>query len=325
MVRAGMMPLITLPDDARAEIEAVFQGIVQRHGGKPRIESLQRSLEVQDLILHNAADLLRAFGCSGFTVWGERAGSAGVVTGRNFDYHPGGPKSVKSQLILVREPKGRRKVATLTFPAYIGAFTGLNQDGVCTFMHDGGGPDSHRRVGSFTPLALVLKDILESNGADAALRGAEASLKAVGNYPFSYLVRTVTPNVADSSTPPVRVFRIDASGLTENPVNTLSCITTNHYLLSEQQAAANAGNDSRQRYAILDAHVAVRLDAERAWNALAAVAANRPENLTLQTLVVFPVERRLDLALAEWTDKPIPAANIPPTSVTFRGLFGADE
>jgi hypothetical protein len=55
------------------------------------------------------------------------------------------------------------------------------------------------------------------------------------------------------------------------------------------------------------------------------VAAARPENLTLQTLVVFPLDRRLNMSLAQWIDKPISAPNIPPTSISFQELFGGGE
>ena len=73
-----------------------------------------RPLHSEDLIHDNAGALFRAFACSGFTVWGEKAGKAGLITGRNFDYFVPGPLSLKEQMILVRHAAGMSKVATVT-------------------------------------------------------------------------------------------------------------------------------------------------------------------------------------------------------------------
>jgi len=320
--QSAMLPLVHMPEDAQAEIEGLYKGMVARHGGPPKIASLGRALVVEDLILHNAGDLIRAFACSGFTVWGERAGGAGVLTARNFDFAVPGPESLKTQFILVREPKGKRKVATVTFPAYIGAYTGINDDGVCVFMHDGTGPRSPRRVGTYTPAALVLKDTLERYGAGEALGGVEEALKGIVPYPFSYLIHTVTTGVSGTSSPPVRVFRVDSSGLSENMTGDFGCLLTNHYLMEDGEPAANTSDDSRRRYEILKFQVTSAVTPEQAWKALGAVAASKPRAATLHSLVVLPQQRRMEISLASWGNAVIPATGIPPTSISFQKLFG---
>lgn len=128
------MNFVELPDRTRQELEGMLAGIKAAKGKLPTIKSLGRPIGMNDLVFHNAGDLVRAYGCSGFTVWGEAAGDDGVITTRNFDYPPTSPKALAEQYLLVRQPAGRKQVLSVTWPGYIGAFTGVNEDGVCGFM-----------------------------------------------------------------------------------------------------------------------------------------------------------------------------------------------
>jgi len=321
---AAARGIVELPLPAREEIDGIFAGIEAAHGGVPTVAGLNRPLRLEDLILHNAGDMLRAFGCSGFTVWGERAGEAGVITGRNFDF-PITREGLATQFVLVRHPTGRRRVATVTFPGYIGAFTGVNDAGVCAFMHDGTGDRLSRPAGRQTPVALVLKEMLEqASGAEAHTRTA-ALLTEIVPYPFSYLIRVVTPRRSDGNEPPERVFRVDAGGLSENPIGRFACITTNHYLDSALAAPADADPWSLTRYEELSRRAGSILSAGEAWSALDAVASANQRFPTLHALVVFPERGRLELAFAGWEDGVVPATRRPPVTIEFRDLFDRRE
>jgi len=324
-VCAAVNDLVELPKAASEEIEGLFEGIKAANGGVPRVAAFNRELKIEDLIVHNAGDLLRAFGCSGFTVWGERAGDAGVITTRNFDY-PIDQAGLASQFILVRRPAGRKPVATVTFPAYIGAFTGINEDGVCAFMHDGTGNRIHPPSGRYTPAALVLAEMLESTTGLEAHGRARTMLEKVTPYPFSYLIRIVTPRVQGRVTVPATVFRIDADGLSENPVGESGCITTNHYLSGDRTPSERANEWSLTRYKQLEDTTSGGVTGHAAWQALDAVSSDDPGHPTLHALVVYPERRRLDLAFASWDGgAAVPATRHSPTTIDFTELFALDQ
>ena len=74
-------------------------------------------------------------------------------------------------------------------------------------------------------MLLTITDFLESAQPANARARAEAAFKGVGPYPFSYMIRVVTPRAAGGIGDPVRVFRVDASGLSENQVGASACMT----------------------------------------------------------------------------------------------------
>lgn len=334
-LRRRLRGIIRVPPTTRAELEGMLEGIALRHGGQaPTVPGLGRPLTIDDLVLHNGADLLRAFGCSGFTVWGPRAGDAGVITARTFDFPVTSRAMLRRQMLIVRRPTGAHQVATVTMPGYIGAFTGINDAGVCTFMHDGTG--SRRRTASgppWTPVSLVLKDVLEATTATTAHAAAERALGAAAPYPFSYLIRVVGPRIPGRDAPPIRVFRIDGDGVSENPIGTAACITTNHYLTAAFRPARGADDWSLERYDRLSRRIRGDVTSRAAWDALSAVASSSRGAPTLHAVVVYPERRTLDLALARWDGPAGPAPDrdgavipateaAPPVEITFAQLFG---
>jgi len=208
----------------------------------------------------------------------------------------------------------------VTWPSYIGAFTGINEDGVCAFMHDGTGgliptPDRKR-----APLPLVLADTLEQTTPNTAARDMLAALKRLRTYPFSYMVRIATPQVDGQI--PGYVFRIDRKGVGKNPPNHSSCITTNHYLTRKGKPVSEAYEGSLTRYKILEDHLSSTMTREASWAAQDAVASGSQAFPTLHTLIVYPESRMLDLGFAEWKNgKVIPATKSEPTTIKFDDLF----
>lgn len=309
---------INIPPDDRAEIAAILDGVKAAKGELPLHRVANRPISVDDLLLANAFDAIRSFGCSGFTVWGHSAGEAGLITARNFDFSLIS-SSATTPRILVRSPSGKRSVATIAPPGYIGAFTGVNEDGVCAFMHDGDGPQLQTPSGKYTPLALALKNLLESAAPDQALSVAEKNLRAIAPYPFSYMARIVAPRQKDQSSPPARVFRVDAKGFGENSANGSMCLTTNHYLPALDGVT---GSGSAARYDRLARLTQSPMTPETTWQALLAVAAADPRNTaTLHSIVVYPEQRRLEVAFATTTGAFTPAPMNKPVRVTFEELF----
>ncbi len=315
---------IKYSSQTREELEGMFRGIVESAGGTPRLALHGRELQLEDLMIANAGDMLRAFGCSGFVVWGEAAGDDGVIAARNFDYLSI-PSYVNAQMILVRKPAGAKAVATIAWPGYLGAVTAINEDGVCVFLHDGDGSKLQKPNGQQEPLALALKDALESSAANQAVVKIQRKLQAVAPYPFSYMVRVVTPRLKGSSSKPARVFRIDASGLGENPIGASSCITTNHYLKTVRSAVGQASEWSLERFAKLQTSVESKVTRKGAWEALGDVAVGNDKWGTLHSLVVYPERRELDLAFGKLEEKVIPATASEPYAIRFDELFGSEK
>lgn len=309
---------IHVPADDRAEITAILEGIKAAKRELPHHRLANRPIQVEDLLLVNAFDAIRSFGCSGFTVWGELAGEAGLITARNFDFNMVSSNAT-AQRILIRSPQGKKSVATIAPPGYIGAFTGWNEDGVCAFMHDGDGPQMQTPLGRYTPLALTLKSLLESAPVDQALSAAEKQLRDSAPYPFSYMARIIAPRQKSQGAPPARVFRIDARGFGENAANGRLCLTTNHYLPSLDGVT---GAGSAARYDRLARLTGAPMTPESTWQALMAVAAADPRDVaTLHSVVIYPEQRRLEVAFATNTGAFVPAPMNKPVRLTFAELF----
>ncbi len=318
----ALRPVINMPPGAMDELKGLHAGLADALGEAPTIRSMGRPLTLDDLVIRNAADMLRAFGCSGFTVWGERAGTEGVITARNFDFGIEGPHTLAQQCLIVRHPTGGRAFASVAFPGYIGVFTGLSDAGVCAFMHDGTGERISTPKSPSTPIALVLRELLAAASATDAHAHAERLLSAAAPTPFSYMVRIVTPRSSDKAASPEQIFRLDGGGISRNPTGALTCITTNHYLQEDLSPVPQAGDWSTTRYERLAARLARPLDGKAAWAALKSVTLNNGrDSATLQAVVVYPESRRLDLALAAWNGKLIPATERAPTTITFEDLF----
>jgi len=311
---------VELPDRTRQELEGIIAGIQAAKGELPEIQALGRPIGFDDLMFHNAGDMVRAYGCSGFTVWGEQAGDLGVITTRNFDYPATSPHMQEEHFLLVRQPTGRKQVLSVTWPGYVGAFTGVNEDGVCGFMHDGTGgglpqPDRKR-----VPVSILIADVLERTTPATAVRKMDAALKSLPNYPFSYLVRVATPRVGGVI--PGHVFTVDRSGVGHNPPGTNRCITTNHYLTETGRPVPQANDWSRTRYDRLEQQLKSKMTRSAAWAAQASVAASGGRFPTLHTLVVYPEKRELDLAFGYYKNgQVVPATASKPTTIRFDDLF----
>ncbi len=315
--RAALLNTIDWPADAKAELDALFEGVKTAKEKAPDLPRFKRPLQPEDIFFFNALDVLRAFGCSGFTVWGDEAGDAGVITGRNFDFSVFSKRVLDDQMLIVRQPDGRHQVATVSWPGYIGAYTGVNDGGVAAFLHDGNGRVQNKPGGKHVPLAIVVKRILETVEPREAHTSAGDILRKTST-PYSYLVRLVVPRIPGAIEFPATVFRLDSAGFGANPISGDRCITTNHYV----GAAGKPPVDSARRFKTIK-HIlgASAVSRRNAWAALQAVAAKGRSNGTLHALMYYPEQRRMELALATWGDELIPAPMNPPAKIALNRLF----
>ncbi len=319
--RQTLLSTIKLPARAEDELKGVFEGIIAAKGKSPELQGLSRQLQIEDLVFYNALDVIRAFGCSGFTVWGDHAGDAGVVTGRNFDFSPFSKRVLADQMLIVRQPAGRHQVVSIAWPGYIGAYTGFNELGVAAFMHDGNAPTRRAPSGQHAPLAIVLVQILETVEPDTAHTLAGAALRNT-TTPYSYLVRFVIPRPPGAVEFPATVFRLDPAGLGATPIGGDRCITTNHYVGADFKVSDSSARRFKTIKGLLgDGGVTSR----RAWSALKAVAAGGKAFSTLHSVLYFPEQRRMELAFATWAKKLVPATGNPPVEITFEKLFDSSR
>jgi len=100
-----------LPTDIRAELKAMSDA-----SGVP----------YTDLVALNVTPKLR---CSALAVWGDAKGDGGILMGRNADYFSMGLGD-RGGVVIVYHPDKGKAFVSVTYLGMVGAFTGVNEDGV---------------------------------------------------------------------------------------------------------------------------------------------------------------------------------------------------
>ncbi len=322
-------PLIQLTDAQRVEVAAVYRGMRARLG----LESMQlpgadRMVDETDLLIWNGYDMFRAVGCSGFTAWGSRTKDGEVITARNLDLGIFSPRWASNQIVLVRHPSQGKATACVTPAGLVGIMTGINEDGVCGFLHDGNGPEMDAVLEPERPVMFAIRDILERANSQDAFEVAQAELALQGPFPYSYMVRIITPRSDADATPPARVYRLDSTGLGQNASQPNLAITTNHYLDSANLTPSSLRGDSAYRYSqihqICHAWVTSRIvTVGTAWAALRRVGADHLMMKTLHAVVIKPEsgEFQVSVAVMDDTGHIECATNRPPVTLSRSQLF----
>src|SRR5262245_52487205 len=166
--RKALPRLIEYPADVRAEIEALYQGIVDS-GVSRALGGIDRDFDLDDVLIANALDVFGLMGCSGFTVWGDQVEGGGVLTGRNFDWPFTGPHLLEQTIVLVQHGDGGTAVASVTWPGYVGTVTGIDEEGVAAFLHVGSARITLAPEPGSWPTAVAAREILQqAHGDDPA-------------------------------------------------------------------------------------------------------------------------------------------------------------
>ena len=297
-----MLPrLVRYPDHMRTELRTLFQ-TMKASGADLSLPTFNRDIDLTDLLVVNALDVFATMGCSGFTLWDDRVAGGGVLTCRNFDWPVSGVHLVDNCILLVQHPDQGQSFATVTWPGYVMAVTGVNSDGVCVFLHVGNGRRTLAPRKACLPTATAARQILEgatvTNGFQLARR-----LLAETSPPASYLTRVVLPATPAGEPGPVRVFEADFREVQERKEERL-CVVTNHFTTAGDPA--EAGPDSGGRYRkltnCLDEYLGAqdhRVSAAEAWQALARVQKSGRRFASLHSMVFRRTPWVFELGLGE--------------------------
>lgn len=287
LARGQIRRRVEFPAHMRAELQALFE-TMKAAGTDLSLPTFGRDIDLWDLLLVNALDIFAEMGCSGFTLWDDRVEGGGVLTCRNFDWFVSGPHMVDNTILLVQHPRQGRSFATVTWPGYVMAVTGVNADGVCVFLHTGNGRRTMAPRRGTVPTAAAARQILE----EATVANAfEVARKAVGQTspPASYLTRVVLPATPAGAPGPVRVFEADHREVTERQEHRL-CVVTNHFVVAGDPAAAGRDSGGRYRTLVDCLDECLRADDRRvsvseAWGALARVQKSGRSFASLHSMV----------------------------------------
>jgi hypothetical protein len=238
--RRALPAIVKFPKDVRAEIKALFQGL-QDSGTDMRMPVFGREMDLLDLEMINAMDILAMMGCSGITLWDEQVEGGGVLTGRNFDWRLTGPYMVDRCMLLVQHPHEGKSFASVAWPGYVGVVTGVNEDGIAIFLHVGNSGGKALPLPGSMPTAMAARETLRDTDVSDAYEAAGEFLRET-SAPRGYLTRVVLPTSAEGQ--PARVFEVDRSKVTWRSAAP-HCVVTNHFLSRKNGLKISA--DSRQR------------------------------------------------------------------------------
>lgn len=287
LARGQLRRRVRFPEHIRAELQALFE-TMKASGTDLSLPTFNRSMDLDDLLLINALDVFATMGCSGFTLWDQQVAGGGVLTCRNFDWFVSGEHMVDSCILLVQHPQQGKSFATVTWPGYVMAVTGVNTDGVCVFLHTGNGRRTLAPRKDCLPAAAAARQILEranvTNGFQLARR-----LVARTSPPSSYLTRVVLPATPAGEPGPVRVFEADHREVHERTEGRL-CVVTNHFVVAGDPAAAGPDSGGRYRQLVdcLDQYLGAqdrRVSVDEAWQALARVQKTGRRFASLHSMV----------------------------------------
>lgn len=291
--------LVKYPKNVGAEIKALFAGL-EGHAGGLALAEFGRDLDLLDLQLINAMDILAVMGCSGMTLWGDQVEGGGVLTGRNFDWRLTGDYMVDSALLIVQHPADGKAFAAVSWPGYVGAVTGVNEDGVATFLHVGNSERGDLPVPGRMPTAVAAREILRDSEVSDAFEAAHEFLRET-SAPAGYLTRVVLPRIGKGQ--PARVFEADRTRVTWR-AEASHCVVTNHFL--SRKGERNVSTDSKVRRQALLVAIGKSLEGggkasvADVWTYLASVDRGGANFGTLHSLVFRNDPWVFELAIAEF-------------------------
>jgi hypothetical protein len=326
LARNSLARLIAFPDDVREELDALWDGVVQS-GADRRLGDLEREFDRDDLRVANALDVFGLMGCSGFTLCGAQVEGGGVLSGRNFDWPFTGPHLLDGTLLLVEHRGDGPAVASVTWPGYLGVVTGVNEDGLCAFLHVGTGNITWTPEPGSVPSAIALGAILAQCRARDGARCYARALELLGDTspPAGYLTRLVLP-AAPAGDVAFALFETDSRKAVRSTAPDCN-VVTNHFLSRADGRAASKDSLERQKAiqkgidgCLQTGDHAVSI--AEAWTLLASVQRGGKRGFgTLHSLVFRPDPWCFELRLADSKPDGLVAA---PASQSRRALPRGD-
>lgn len=325
MARNALQRSIAYPPDVQQELEALFLGI-EASGADRDMPELGRPFDLQDLLVANALDVFGLMGCSGFTVWGDQVEGGGVLTGRNFDWPFTGAHLLDNTILLVEHDERGMATASVAWPGYVATVTGINQDGVATFLHVGTGKITHAPEPESWPTAVAAREILEQvHGAAAADFERCQSLLEYTSPPAGYITRVVLPRPPQGDSP-VGVFETDRDKVVRAHIDG-PVVTTNHFVGRSDGRAKS--KDSADREQTLTADIGQCLTGDdhkvspaEGWEMLQSVDRGGKRAFGTLHAIVFRAEPwYCELRIAELKDEVL----VPATRSDRRYVLTRDE
>lgn len=106
---------------------------------------------------HALQDKHMTVGCTSFSVWNGKSADHKLLVGRNFDFYSG-DDFAKSKIVQFTAPTTGYKFATVTWPGFIGACSGMNEKGITVTIN---AAKSKIPTDAATPIALLAREILQ--------------------------------------------------------------------------------------------------------------------------------------------------------------------
>ncbi len=106
---------------------------------------------------HAIQDKNMMVGCTSFGIWGDKTPDGELLIGRNFDFYSGDAFAI-NKIVQFTNPKRGYKFATITWAGFIGAASGMNDQGITVTIN---ASKSSIPTDAATPIALLAREILQ--------------------------------------------------------------------------------------------------------------------------------------------------------------------
>jgi len=138
----------------------------------------------------HALQSMALVGCTSFGTWDEKSADSTMIIGRNFDFYVG-DAFAEDKIVAFFNPKEGHKFMTVTWGGFIGAVSGMNEEGLSVTIN---AAKSDYPTGSATPVSLVTREILQyAKNISEAIAIAEKRKMFVSE---SFLVASAADNKA---------------------------------------------------------------------------------------------------------------------------------
>lgn len=106
---------------------------------------------------HALQDKNMTVGCTSFGIWDKKSTDGELLIARNFDFYSG-EEFARNKIIQFTSPSKGYKFATVTWAGFIGAASGMNDQGVTVTIN---AAKSEIPTDAATPIALLAREILQ--------------------------------------------------------------------------------------------------------------------------------------------------------------------